>query len=184
MIRVDAAIPPASHPTPGSAEQRPMAAVAGTRALQGDAQAGPKDEHLAKMKEAADALAQKAGRKSVFVDLSGAGKVMAMGVGPAGRAKSNADIDESDLPDSVKALLKRIRELREELRERQAELRDAMADTKMRPDQRKTKVALLQAQIMALSAALVGASTALGKLTRELKLSQEQSMDAGRLMLT
>lgn len=144
---------------------------------------GLADKQLADMKAAADKLSDMKRPRSVHVDLSGAGKAMSLGGARTERIDRNADIDKADLPDQIKDLLKRIRQIREELRQKQAELREAMADRKLRPEQRKMKVAMLQAEVMALTSALMLASNALSRLITELKLSQEQAMAAGQLIM-
>lgn len=183
MTRINATISPADE-TLFREEQQSLSAIAASRALQDGKNTSYADERLADMKAGADKLSEKADKGSVHVDLSGAGKAMAAG-GQAGwvNQNENADIDDSDLPDQVKDLLKRIRQIREELSQKQAELREAMADTRMRPEQRKMKVAMLQAEVMALSSALVLASKTLNKLITEMKLSPEQAMTAGQLMM-
>jgi len=132
-------------------------------------------------------LSERSGSESVHVDLSGAGKAMALGGAHGRRTHRNADIDDTDLPNEIKDLLKRIREIREELRQKQAELREVMADTRMRPEQRKMRVAMLQSEIMALTAALMLSSQALARLINDLKgaqqLTDEQAMLAGMLIM-
>lgn len=182
MSRIDAAIAPADDTL--FREHQPISAVVTLATLQDGKSSAHADARLADMREGADKLAEKTARgtESVHVDLSSAGKAMAAG-GQIGRANRNADIEESDLPDQIKDLLKRIRQIREEIAQKQAELRAAMADTRMRPEQRKMKVAMLQAEVMALSAALVLASNTMSRLIGELKLSDEQAMLAGQLMM-
>lgn len=183
MIRIDTAIPAGDEGLRNPANERTVPAVAATRAPRDGGDDAHTDERLADMKAAAGKLADMGRPRGVHVDLSGAGKAMALGGPRAESANRNADIDDADLPDQIKDLLKRIRQIREELRQKQAELREAMADTKMRPDQRKMKVAMLQAEVMALTSALMLASNALSKLITELKLSSEQAMVAGQLIM-
>ncbi|NYT80733.1 hypothetical protein H0A70_04390 [Alcaligenaceae bacterium] len=116
----------------------------------------------------------------IHVDLSPAGRTLSA-AGSKGNA--NGDIDDSDLPDQIKQALKRIREIRAELQKKQRELQEVMADTRMKPDQRKMRVAMLQSEVMSLTAALHLASNALAKLMNELDLSAEQAMTAGQLMM-
>ncbi|NLC37505.1 MAG: hypothetical protein GX772_13920 [Alcaligenaceae bacterium] len=182
MTRIDNAVSAADEGVHGVSPQRSVAAVAEVSALQSGGGAAHADERLADMKAGADKLTDTNGPGGVHVDLSGAGKAMALGGTGAQRADRNADIDEADLPDQIKDLLKRIREIREELRQKQEELRQAMADTRLRPEQRKMKIAMLQSEVMALSSALVMASQALNKLMAELEISADQAMVVGQLM--
>lgn len=122
---------------------------------------------------------------SFHLDLSAAGKAMAAGAGAASakKANPNADIDEADLPDQIKKLLKRIREIREQLRQKQAELQKVVNDTGMQPEKRKMRIALLEGEIMTLTSALMLTSEKLARMISEMKLSQEQAMAAGQLIM-
>ncbi len=95
----------------------------------------------------------------------------------------NADIDNSDLPDSVKETLKRIREIRAELEKKLQELQDIMADQSLTPEQRKVRAQGLQSQIASLSGALTNASSILLKQMSDEKLNPDQKMTAGSLMM-
>lgn len=89
-------------------------------------------------------------------------------------ARNNDDIDESDLPDTIKDLLKRIRELKAQLAERQAELRAVMTDGSLDDEARQIKADALRTEIASLSGALTGANAQLIKAMREQGLSNEQ----------
>ncbi len=183
MTRIDNAVSAADEGVRGSSPQRSVAAVTEAQLLKSGGGASQGKERLVDTRVDADISTDAHGPAGVHVDLSGAGKAMALGGGTAQSADPNADIDEADLPDVIKSLLKRIREIREELRQKQEELRQAMADSTMRPEQRKMKVAMLQSEVMALSSALVAASQALNKLMTELELSTDQAAAVGQLMM-
>ena len=89
-------------------------------------------------------------------------------------ARNNDDIDESDLPDTIKDLLKRIRELKAQLAERQAELRAVMTDGSLDDEARQIKADALRTEIASLSGAPTGANAPLIKAMREQGLSNEQ----------
>lgn len=96
-------------------------------------------------------------------------------------ARSNDDIDESDLPDTIKDLLKRIRELKAQLAERQAELRAVMADASLDDEARQIKADALRTEIASLSSALAGANAQLIKAIREQGLSNQQLQQVATL---
>lgn len=103
-----------------------------------------------------------------------------------GRARStekNKDIDDSDLPDTVKDLLKMIRSLKQQLASKQAELEALMADQNLDDEGRKTKTEALQVEINSLQSALTGANASLIKAMRDAGLSPEQMQTAGSLAL-
>ncbi|MGG4603326.1 hypothetical protein ACLPHM_00895 [Paenalcaligenes sp. Me131] len=95
----------------------------------------------------------------------------------------NADIDESDLPDTVKGLLKRIRELREQLEQKQLELQQVTADQKLSDSEKAQKVSRLQGEVAALSGAVVTAMQDLDELMNSQNISADQKKTAGFLLM-
>jgi len=79
----------------------------------------------------------------------------------------NQDIDDSNLKDNIKQILKMIRELKKQVADKLAQLSAAMADTAMTPEQRQIKVANLQASLTALQAGLTTAQTQLAKALKD-----------------
>lgn len=118
--------------------------------------------------------------KELHVDLSAAAR---MGSQLETR-QSNDDIDQSDLPAVVKALLKQLRDLRQKIIEKLTELQKLMHDQKMHPELRKQRLQMLQTEIMALEATYVGVSQQLEKLSRGDTLSAEQKVSMAQLMLS
>ena len=57
--------------------------------------------------------------------------------------RSNADIDDSGLEDSVKQVLKMIRQLKQQIAEKQAELAAVAADNTLSPEEARAKVSVL-----------------------------------------
>ncbi|MHA3901999.1 hypothetical protein ACTPOE_00085 [Castellaniella sp. WN] len=108
--------------------------------------------------------------------------------GVASRTSSNAanryqDIDDSDLPDAVKSLLRMIRDLRERLAELARELQAVQADENMDPEAKRARLRQIQAQMGTLNGALVSATQKLSSLMREMKLDKAQQLAAAQLAL-
>ena len=113
--------------------------------------------------------------EGVKVVISGAGMGMA-----SAEKSSNSDIDESNLKDNIKQLLKMIRELKKQLAEKMAQLSAAMNDTTLSPEARQAKVAGLQGDVATIQAGLM---TAQGQLSKALKDEPpEAQMEAMSLM--
>lgn len=91
----------------------------------------------------------------------------------------NADINNSDLPDAVKSLLKMIRELRVALEKKLQALREVQADTSLTPAQRKQRMEKIQTEISGLSSALVGATQSLERMISGDMLTDDQKIMAG-----
>lgn len=85
-----------------------------------------------------------------------------------------SDIDESDLPDPVKNLLKHIRELKKQLAEKQRELQEIQADPQLSDEERAEKVQALQGEISALNSALITANHSLRELIKTTEMTDEQ----------
>lgn len=94
----------------------------------------------------------------------------------------NADIDESNLPDEIKQLLKMIRELKAQLAQKMAELQALMAQGDMEDDAQQAKVRALQTEVGSISSALSSANAQLVKVMRDQKLTSEQSASVGALL--
>lgn len=94
----------------------------------------------------------------------------------------NADIDESNLPDEIKQLLKMIRELKAQLAQKMAELQALMAEGDMEDDAQQAKVRALQTEVGSLNGALSSANAQLVKVMRDQKLTSEQSASVGALL--
>lgn len=104
----------------------------------------------------------------------------------AGSAQSkqgakNQDIDDSNLPDSIKNVLKMIRQLRAELAAKQAELNAIMAQQQTSDNQRQADVVL--SEIATLHGAISSASATLVSQMRQQSLNPEQLMSLATLMI-
>ncbi|MGA0583602.1 MAG: hypothetical protein ACO2ER_06795 [Castellaniella sp.] len=93
------------------------------------------------------------------------------------------DIDESDLPETIKHLLRMIRDLRARLAELERELRAVQADGSLDPETRRARLLPLRAQMSALNGALMSATQKLAGLMRDMRLDQAQQMSAAQLAL-
>lgn len=124
------------------------------------------------------------GKKSsgTRVTLSDLGQILSAKRQAANQQVKNQDIDNSSLPDTMKDLLKRIREIKEQIREQQQKLNTIMANQRLSPEQRQQQMQQVQATINSLSGALNSAYGQLTKLTRDLELSKEQQTSVASLL--
>lgn len=93
------------------------------------------------------------------------------------------DIDDSDLPDKIKHLLRMIRDLREKLAELARDLQAVQADEDMAPEAKRARLRQIQAQMGMLHTSLVSATQKLSSLVREMKLDKAQQMVASKLAM-
>lgn len=97
--------------------------------------------------------------------------------------KKNRDIDESELPNSIKQLLKMIRELKAQIAAKEAELKALMADQNLDPEARQVKAEALQSELAMLNGAWASANANLIKQLQEQGLSDEQMLTATTLAM-
>ena len=93
------------------------------------------------------------------------------------------DIDDSDLPDGIKAVLRQMREIQEQLRQATDELQALLADARMDTEKRRIRVETVQARITALLGAQSELSAELLKRVRVQQLSTTQQQTLGRLLM-
>jgi Sec-independent protein translocase protein TatA len=115
-------------------------------------------------------------RDGLRVTLSELGKVRAA-------AAKNDDIDEADLPDNIKEILKMIRALRQQIAEKQAELQALMADSEMDPQLKQMRVEALRSELTSLQGALSTAQASLVDALKDKRLSDDQRMKAASLAM-
>ncbi|MGB4074852.1 DUF1931 family protein [Pseudomonas sp.] len=120
---------------------------------------------------------QQALRDSLRVSLSELGQAR------SAAAQKNRDIDESSLPDVVKDLLKRIRELKEQIEAKKAELEEVMQDQSLDPETKRMKIEALQGELASLQGALSGANATLLKAMGEQNLSDQQMQEVASLII-
>lgn len=116
-------------------------------------------------------------RDSLRVSLSELGKAR------SAAAEKNRDIDESSLPDVVKDLLKRIRELKAQIEAKKAELKEVMQDQSLDPEAKRMKIEMLQGELASLQGALSSANATLIKVMREQDLSDQQMQEVASLVM-
>ncbi|MGP9800531.1 hypothetical protein [Rheinheimera sp. NSM] len=112
----------------------------------------------------------------VYVSLSELGKTNAK------QAEQNKDIDDSNLPDTIKQILKNIRDLKQQIADKQAEI-DKASQEGLQSEQQREKLKLLQTELGMLNSALAGAQQSLNKALQQQDLSDEQIQTALSLML-
>ncbi|MCB5185225.1 hypothetical protein LG201_08410 [Methylobacillus gramineus] len=98
------------------------------------------------------------------------------------KSNPNQDIDDSDLPDLIKTILKQIRKLQEQLREQQQRLQAIMANQHLSADERKTQLLEVQAAISTLHTGLSAAMKTLHKTMSDQGLSKEQMATVASLL--
>ena len=110
-------------------------------------------------------------------------RVSISALGQTRAAAKNDDIEQSDLPDSIKETLKLIRALRQQIAEKKAELEALLSQPGLNPQVRQAQAEALQSEVAALQSALSSASASLIKAMREAGLSDEQMQAASRLAM-
>ncbi len=119
-------------------------------------------------------------RPAPVSSISSMGRALSSASAPAG---GSDDIEDSGLPDTIKSMLRHIRELRRMLEKLVEELQRIQADPRMRPEARQARVQQLQAQISTINGALISAMHKLSGLMARLGLDDDQKMAASRLAL-
>ena len=114
-------------------------------------------------------------RDSLRVSLSELGKAR------SAAAQKNRDIDESSLPEVVKDLLKRVRELKAQVEAKKAELQEVMGDQSLDPEAKRLKTEALQGELASLQGALISANATLINTLREQNLSDQQMQEVASL---
>lgn len=116
-------------------------------------------------------------REGLRVSLSELGQSL------SAKAGKDRDIDDSGLPDSIKQLLKMIRELKAQIAEKQAQIDALLGDQCLDPQARRLQLEALQSELASLSGALAAANANLIKLMSDNNLSDEQMMTAASLAM-
>lgn len=117
---------------------------------------------------------------STRVSISSPGQALSKAGGAQGRYQ---DIEDSGLPDTVKHLLRMIRDLRQMLERLAQELQQVQADGAMSAETKRVRLLQLQAQMSAVNGTLIQATQKLTSLMRDTKLDRGQQMMAGHLAL-
>lgn len=90
------------------------------------------------------------------------------------KAKANDEIDDSGLPDTIKGMLKQLRELNEQLATQKEQLQAILAKQDIPPQERQARLAQVQGTINTLTGALSSVMNSLNKQMSEQDLSSEQ----------
>ncbi|AQU81253.1 MULTISPECIES: hypothetical protein [unclassified Halomonas] len=116
----------------------------------------------------------------IHVDLSPLAKgiVFSSEKAESSQETKKANIEDSNLPQEIKELLKRIVEYREKISEKQQELEDAMRDQSLSDEQRQAKLSALQKEMSSLNSALQEAMGQLSKLVRQMDLDEGAVIEA------
>lgn len=112
----------------------------------------------------------------IHVDLS------PLGLQKSKNAGRDTDIDESELPESVRSALKVIRDQQEELEKKREELQKLTNDNSMPPKEKDQKLKQLQAEISSLLRAISDAKSNLLSSMQDQGLSDQQIQKAMQLM--
>ena len=104
-------------------------------------------------------------------------------LGKTRAAAKNDDIDEADLPDNIKEILRMIRALRQQIAEKKAELQAVAAQSAMDPQLKQARVEALQTELASLQGTLSSAQANLLAAIKDQRLSDDQRMQASSLAL-
>ncbi len=109
------------------------------------------------------------------------GSALAAGRTERQASTKDSDIDNSSLPDTIKKLIKRLRELREKLEQKVQELQALSNSTAGNPEQRSMRIDALRTEVGALTAAMGSVSADLAQATR--KFSSDEKMLVASLIM-
>lgn len=124
------------------------------------------------------------GERLLRIEMPAPLKPQAPGAAKSSQSESRyEDIDDSELPDQIKAILRHIRDLKLRLQEIQNELARVMSDRKLSEEQRELKAASLRAEMSAISGGLVLANRKLLDAMREMDLGSEEMQKAATLAM-
>lgn len=104
-------------------------------------------------------------------------------LGKTRAAAKNDDIDEADLPDNIKEILRMIRALRQQIAEKKAELQAVAAQSATDPQLKQARVEALQSELASLQGALSSAQANLLAALKDQRLSDDQRMQASSLAM-
>ena len=120
-------------------------------------------------------------RPSTEVRISMPGSALASTRSAKEAAAKNSDIDNSNLPDNVKKLIKRLRELREKLEQKVQELQELSNSTTGNPEQRRMRIDALRTEVGSLTAVMSSVSADLAEATR--KFTSDEKKLVGMLVM-
>lgn len=120
--------------------------------------------------------------KTTRVTISNLGQILSVKNANKTEKSRNEDIDKSDLPATIKNLLKRIRELQVQISEQQQKQNEVMANSKLSPEQKRQQLLQVQSMISSLSGALSSAMNEMDKAMQSQNLTKEQQIETVSLL--
>lgn len=106
-----------------------------------------------------------------------------LGKSKSAASQKNQDIDDSNLPDLIKQMLKLIRDLKLQIDQKMLELQAVSADKGMTSDEQQLRMQALQSELATLNGALSSAYGSLTKAMRDMQLSSADMQTAMELLL-
>ncbi|MBM7059445.1 hypothetical protein JQX08_01875 [Pseudomonas sp. UL073] len=104
-------------------------------------------------------------------------------LGRSKAASKDSDIDDSSLPDAIKASLKLIRALKQQIADKLLELQAVMREQALDKEARLQRTSALQGELAVLNGALVGAMADLAKAVKDAGLDAGQMAELSQLSL-
>lgn len=104
------------------------------------------------------------------------------GLYKSAEADKNKDIDESNLPEVIKDLMKRIRELKEQLQELSQKLQEVAYNSELTDEEKEMQLKLIQTEISSVDKALRDAMNNLNQAMRDLELSKDARDEVSNLI--
>lgn len=119
----------------------------------------------------------------IKVHLSPMGKDLSLTSQQAQKKGRDKDIDDSSLPDGVKDILKRIRDLKEQIQQKLMELQRIQASDKGSEAEKKQELERVQGELTSLNGALSSAHAMLNKVMDDIELDGDSRMEVADLLM-
>ncbi|MCX5465728.1 hypothetical protein [Alcaligenes parafaecalis] len=123
------------------------------------------------------------GTGRIKVTLSPLGKELSLTSQQAQKQERDKDIDDSSLPDGIKDILKRIRDLKEQIQQKLMELQRIQASDKGSEAEKMQELERVQGELTSLNGALSSAHAMLNKIMDDIKLDGDSRMDVASLLM-
>lgn len=107
------------------------------------------------------------------VTVSATGQILVRTAGGTKKTDTNAVIEKSNLPDEIKKLVIKIREMQAELRQKAEEMSKINSDVKQNPKQRMAEVQGLRQQIDALTSSINSAVATLNQTMTSMRMTKD-----------
>lgn len=119
----------------------------------------------------------------IKVKLSPLGKELSLTSQQAQKQERDKDVDDSSLPDGIKDILKRIRDLKEQIQQKLMELQRVQASDKGSETEKMQELERVQSELTSLNGALSSAHAMLNKIMDDIKLDGDSRMDVAGLLM-